>query len=586
MPVMWQVSVVSDWQKFMRLLLVVLLLLPVFTSHAEVRLQIEPENSALRSNIEAWLGEVEQRNTREMRRYARFARGQVINALEALGYYNYRLQIEVEEGEPARLLIDLQPGERIKLRKVQVELTGEAGSQQDFTLPSLNELQPGQPLDHSAYEAAKRHLRNQALSYGYFAARFVQQQLLIDPQQGVADIHLHFDSGPRYHFGTIHFDHEGVLRESFLQRYVGFKPGTPYSADLLTQLSRDLRASGYFREVLVDARQDEADENRQVPVHILLRAREPRSLTAGVGFSTDIGPRVSGSWTEHRVNSRGHSRGVDAEVSEPRQLASVWYQLPLNPPMTDKLRLVSQVQQQQLDDQQSLAYGAGVYWHHRQDNGWDRVVSLRGEREDFTVGQDEDSTWLTLPGIGFGKLQADQRVDPSRGYRLQLDLTGSREDFFADVDLLQLTLFARGLVTLRDNHRLLGRLQMGALATDAFNRTPVSLRFFAGGDQSVRGYGYQELSPTDASGELSGGRYLLTTGVEYQYALTDRWRVATFVDAGDAVAERDQLSEPKMGVGVGLRWVSPVGPLRLDLARGLDDQMGGWRLHFSMGPEL
>ncbi|MBE0506778.1 MAG: outer membrane protein assembly factor [Marinospirillum sp.] len=568
------------------LLLVIFFLLPALTTHAEVRLVIEPDNSALRNNIEAWLGEVQQRNTREMRRYARYARGQVVNALEALGYYNYQLRLEVEEGEPARLLINLQPGERIRLGEVRVELTGEASTQQGFAPPPQDALQSGQPLDHGVYEATKRFFRNQALRYGYFSARFEQQQLLIHPEQGTADIHLHFESGPRYHFGEIRFDHEGLLREEFLRSYVMFAPGSPYSTDQLTELSRDLRASGYFNEVLVDARQDEADENLQVPVNILLRVREPRSLAAGVGYSTDIGPRVSGSWTQYRINRRGHSRGVDAEVSEPRQLASVWYQWPLNPPMTDKLRLIGHTQQQQFDDQESLRYGAGIYWHHRQDSGWDRVLSLRGEREDFRIGQDKSATWLTLPGVGFGKLQSDQRVDPGKGYRLQIDLTGSREDLLADVDILQLTFFSRGLITLRQHHRLLARLQVGALATNEFNRVPVSLRFFAGGDQSVRGYGYQELSPTDASGQLTGGRYLLTGGVEYQYALTDRWRVATFVDAGDAVAVLDQLSEPKIGVGIGLRWVSPVGPLRLDLAQGLDDQVGGWRLHFSMGPEL
>lgn len=592
MLVMWLSSVQfkSLWQVIRqtaaRLLLVSVFLLPVLTSHAGVRLVIEPDNSALRSNIEAWLGEVEQRNTREMRRYARYARGQVVNALEALGYYNYQLQMEVQEGEPAHLLIHLQPGERVRLKQVRVELTGAASQQKTFTLPQLDTLRPGQPLDHGVYEAAKRHFRNQALRYGYFAGRFEQQQLLIDPEQGTAEVYLHFESGPRYLFGEITFDHEGLLREELLQRYVLFQPGSPYSTDQLTELSRDLRASGYFNEVLVDARQDEADANLQVPVNILLRVREPRSLAAGIGYSTDIGPRVSGSWTQHRINHRGHSRGLDAEVSEPRQLASVWYQWPLNPPMTDKLRLIGHTQQQQFDDQQSLRYGAGIFWHHRQASGWDRVLSLRGEREDFRIGQDKDATWLTLPGIGFGKLKSDQRVDPGRGYRLQVDLAGSRENSFADVDILHLTFLSRGLITLQEQHRLLARLQAGALATNRFSRVPLSLRFFAGGDQSVRGYGYQQLSPMDTRGELSGGRYLLTGGIEYQYALADHWRIAAFVDAGDAVAEMNHLSEPKVGVGIGLRWVSPVGPLRLDLAHGLDEQLGGWQLHFSMGPEL
>ncbi|WP_218163453.1 autotransporter assembly complex protein TamA [Marinospirillum alkaliphilum] len=564
------------------MLLSCLLIQPV---QASVRLMLEPELPEVRANIEAYLGEQEPRTTREMRRYARHARNQVSQALQALGYYQYQIRIDIEEGEPARLHLNVTPGEPVRLRHVLVELSGEAQYQRDFTLPGQTDLKPGQPLNHAAYEAAKRHFRNQGLRYGYFSARYQVQQLDINPQQGWADIHLHFDSGPRYRLGAVTFDHEGVLDEAFLQRFVTFASGTPYSTDLITDLSRDLRGSGYFHEVLVDARHEFA-EDLQVPVDVLLRMRPPRTLSVGVGFSTDIGPRVTTAWTQHWLNDQGHSRGVDAEVSQPRQSVGGWYQLPLTPPMTDYLRLTSAVRKERYDEQESQRFSAGIQWHHRLDNGWDRVLSLRGEYEEFRVGADEDATWLTLPGIGLGRLRSNHRVDPSRGYRVQVDLTGSRRDLLADVDILQLTFFSRGLMTLKDHHRFLARVQGGAMATDAFEQVPASLRFFAGGDQSVRGYGYQELAPRDESGQLLGGRYLLAVGLEYQYALTDRWRLATFVDAGDAVLEPKDLKQPLLGVGVGIRWVSPVGPLRLDVARGLDEQLGGWRLHFSMGPEL
>src|SRR5690606_4407632 len=142
---------------------------------------------------------------------------------------------------------------------------------------------------------------------------------------------------------------------------------------------------------------------------------------------------------------------------------------------------------------------------------------------------------------------------------------------------------ARGLITLGDNHRLLGRTQVGAIATNSYGRIPPSLRFFAGGDQSVRGYGYQSLSPRDEYGNRVGGRYLLAQSAEYQYSLSEKWRVATFVDRGKAA---DKLNEAmKVGAGVGIRWVSPIGPLRLDWAQALDDERE-WRIHFSMGPEL
>ncbi|WP_404417263.1 autotransporter assembly complex family protein [Marinospirillum sp.] len=571
---------------FLTLGLVFLVLGPQALLADNLELELNPENPALRSNIEAYLGEVADRSAREMRRYARFAQGEIKKALEALGYYNYQLDLQVEESEPARLRVVIQTGRPVMLGQVNLGLTGEALQQPAFTLPPTTQLRQGQPLNHSHYEAAKRHFRNLALTYGYFSSRFTLQELLIDPQAEVADINLHFDSGPRYRLGEVSFDHEEALDEAFLQRFVRFVPGMPYSTDRLAQLSRELRESGYFQEVLVDAEPEAANEDLQIPVEALVRAREPRTLNLGLGFSTDLGPRATAGWVQHWVNPRGLRRGVDAQVSEPQQNLSGWYEFPLTPPMTDKLRLSSSLENERFDDQESRRYGAQVQWFSQHSNGWERVLSLRGEREEYQVGEDEGATWLTLPGISYGLLQSDRRVDPNRGYRLQVDVEGSREDIFADVDILQISLLARGLTTLWDKHRLLIRWRAAGTATNEFNRVPLSLRFFAGGDQSVRGYGYQELAPEGSDGRLVGGRYLMTSSLEYQYALAQRWRLALFADAGDAVLEPYELEEPKVGLGMGLRWVSPVGPLRLDFAQGLDDDLGGWRIHFTLGPEI
>lgn len=549
-------------------------------------LELEPNISAVRKNIEAYLGEIEPRNTSEMRRFARFARGQIIQALEALGYYRYKINLEVIAGDPAQLLVKIALDDPVRLKTISLQLTGPAQQQADFTLPSNKKLKTGQQLSHSDYEAAKKHFSEQAINYGYFAAKFTQKTLTIDPEKGTADIHLHFESGPRYHFGEVTFDDDKQLTETFLRRFIRFKQGDLFNADQLSELSRELRASGYFGEVLVDVKETEVDEQLHVPIEIVLRMRKPHSLNLGLGYSTDIGPRVSASWTQHWLNSRGHSRGVDSEFSVPRQAVSAWYQLPLTPPMTDKLRFTTSIEDERFDDKKSQRFGVGVQWHHRQASGWDRVLSLKGRQEKFQVGEDEDSTWLTLPGISYGRLKTNQRIDPSQGYRLQLDVNVSRKELFADLDILQVMAFARGLYTVYDHHRLLTRLQLGALSTDDFSRTPVSMRFFAGGDQSVRGYPYEELAPKSESGRPLGGHYLIAASTEYQYGLTPTWRLATFIDAGDATSKRYDLNALKIGVGVGLRWVSPVGALRLDIAKGLDELQGGWQLHFSMGPEL
>lgn len=553
---------------------------------SQLQLELNPDNPAVRNNIEAYLGEVADRNAREMRRYARFARGEIEKALEALGYYNYQLALHVVEEESVRLRVVIDTGQPVLLRQVDLQLSGEAQNQANFTLPPRNRIREGAQLNHGHYEAAKRHFRNQSLSYGYFSSRFTVQELLIDPEAEAADIRLHFDSGPRYRLGSVTFDHDQTLDERFLQRFVRFVPGMPYSTERLAQLSRELRESGYFQEVLVDANPEAANRDLHVPVEALVRARKPRTLNLGLGLSTDIGPRATVGWVEHWVNSRGLRRGVDAQVAEPQQSLGGWYEFPLTPPTTDKLRLGGNLDNEHFDNQRSRRLGARVQWFHQHTSGWERVLSLRGEREEYRVGEDDGTTWLTLPGISYGLLKTDRRVDPTQGFRLQADLEASRENVFSDVDIIQLSLLARGLVTAWDRHRFLVRWRAGGTATNEFNRVPASLRFFAGGDQSVRGYGYQKLAPEGEDQRLIGGRYMMTTSLEYQYALTERWRLAAFADAGDAVMQPHELLEPKVGLGVGIRWVSPVGPLRLDVAQGLDEDLGGWQLHFTLGPEI
>lgn len=551
-----------------------------------LQLQLEPEINELRKNIEAYLGDIESRNTNEMKRYARFARVQITQALEALGYYRYQINLQVIEGDAAQLKVDIQLGEPVRLKDVSLKVSGSAKNQAGFTLPSTKNLQIGQPLSHAAYEAAKKHFSDQAINYGYFAANFSQKTLKIDPKAGAATINLNFNSGPRYRFGEVKFDQQEQFKPSFIKKFVRFNQGDAFDAERLSELSRELRASGYFNEVLVDLHEEQANQSLEMPIEVLLRKRKPHSLDLGIGYSTDIGPRLSGSWTQHWVNNLGHSRGMNSELSLPRQAVNAWYQIPLTPPMTDKLRLTTALENERFDDQKSERFSASIQWHHQQNNGWDRIVSLKGMQEKFQVGEDEDLTWLTLPALTFGRLKSDQRVDPSKGYRLHLDITASHQDLVSDLNLLQVTAFARGLYTFKDQHRFLARLQVGDLYTEDFSLTPVSLRFFAGGDQTLRGYAYQEVAPKSETGRLLGGQYLLVGSTEYQYSLSPTWRLAAFIDAGNVTLEPNDLKKLKVGRGVGVRWISPVGALRLDLAQGLDELEGGWQLHFSMGPEL
>jgi len=455
-----------------------------------------------------------------------------------------------------------------------------------FRIPDSKALGAGEQLNHGVYEDAKRLIQNQASRYGFFSGRFTRQRLAVDPQAGVADIELVYQSGPRYRLGAVKFSGDTPLDEDLLQRMVSFKPGTPYDSELIAQLNNDLQSSGYFEGVRVDAAPTAA-VGEDIPVDVRLDTRKPRTMGLGLGFSTDVGPRGKANWTRHWVNPQGHSYGWETELSAPRQNVGLWYDVPLDPPLTDKLRFAGGYQNEEIagTDTLSKLLTVGPEWHSKLASGWQRVVSLKYQREEYRLGDDSGLSNLLMPGVSFSYLRSDNRIDPHNGYRLQFDTQVAKEGLVSDTNLLHGNVLLKGLTTLGHNHRFLGRVQFGGSATNGYkNNIPPSLRFFAGGDQSVRGYDYQTLSPKNSDGDRIGGRYLVAGSVEYQYSLAEKWRVATFIDQGNAFNTLE-LPSLKTGVGFGVRWVSPVGPLRLDLAKALDDD-GGIRLHFSMGPEL
>lgn len=565
--------------------LLALLLASSAVAAAELEVLLSPANRALRDNVEVHVGDLGERSAERLRRFTRHAEREAASALQALGYYRPQIRSEVLEKDGKGILrLHIEQGEPVRLREVAIRVEGEAAGLASFRQPRSDKLVPGAVLDHGAYEDAKRLLRNQALRYGFFDGVFTEQSLLIDPDAGTADIRLVYRSGARYRLGAVSFEGETPFDEDLLARMVPFRSGTPYDSDLIGELNRALVSSNYFSDVRVDANAELA-EQQVIPVQVRLQARLPRTLAAGLGYSTDVGPRLRGNWTRHWRGEAGHRLGADFEFSAPRQNLSGWYEMPLDPPLTDSLRFTSGYQREDLLDTESDRLTLGVQLQHLPANAWQRVLSLRWEQERFRVGEDEGRSSLLLPGIGFARTVSDHRVDPSRGWRLQADLSGAQRALLSDVDLLHLNLQAKGLTTFAGGHRLLARGQLGGIASNDFSAVPPSLRFFAGGDQSVRGYDYQTLSPRDGDGKRIGGRYLAVGSLEYQYPLRERWRLAAFVDHGNAIDRFDEAL--KTGVGIGIRWVSPVGPLRLDLAHALDsDEGSGFRIHFSMGPEL
>tara|TARA_R110000764_G_scaffold74765_1_gene151325 strand:- start:14604 stop:16310 length:1707 start_codon:yes stop_codon:yes gene_type:complete len=564
-----------------KILLGLILLAP--TAGADLEVQVEPANRAVKANIEAYVGPVEAGSREELRRLFDHADEQATLAAQALGFYHSRnyLRFSGTEDDPT-LIIRVDLGTSVRLNKINVDIQGEGKGTDAFALKLPENLAPGKRLNHDNYESIKTQINNRALRYGYFSGQYLQHQLLVNPDANQADVDIAYLTGQRYKLGEVTYS-DTIFSDDLLNRFIPFEPGVPYDAELVGQFNRDLLSSGYFNGVQVIAPVDQAVGD-VIPVQVSLTERDPHSLGFGGGFSTDVGARTKATWDQHWLNPQGHSRGASAELSLPRQEVTAFYQVPLDPPLTSNLRYFVGWQHEDIDDVETRSVAAGAELRKRLDSGWERVLGLRVQNEIFSLGDDSGNSTLLIPSLALQRTKTSGGIDPAQGYSMLFDVQGAKKGIISTVDFARVTGQVKGLYTVFDRHRLLSRLQLGAVATNDFSNIPPSLRFFAGGDQSIRGYGYQTLSPVDSTGENVGGRYLMTSTMEYQYEFIENWRTATFVDYGNAV---DSLTDPlKTSVGLGIRWVSPIGPLRVDVARSLSDPDEGFRIHFSMGPEL
>ena len=572
------------------LLLTLLLALPVRSAPSPA-IVIEGVEDEVAANVRAYLSLNKESCDAPMWRLRgrlRQSEREVRDALQAFGYYRPTVdrRFEPATGKDAcwKAVFTITPGPRVSFGIIDVTLLGDAAGDAAFE-PLLRKAmaRAGQPLRQDVYTDLKRRIAELASTRGYVRGHYTQNELRVDPAQGTADIILHYDSGPRFSFGPIRREQD-IIDPKLLDRFLAYEEGKPYDATLLTRTTRALTGSGYFRNAYVQPHLEEAADEA-IPTELVLSPSKRNRYTGKIGYATDTGPRVGVGYQNRRVNRAGHVFSVETSVSKVLSTISAAYTIPLlKNPVTDKLKFETGYKHEDTDTSRSDTTAASVTWYRVPNQGWSKERSLTLGHEEFEVGNDKGKSTVLMPGIGWSRVMADDRLYPRKGARLGLKLRGAAEQIVSSVSFAQTIGNAKAVLALPAKLRVITRLDVGATAMKSFEELPASVRFFAGGDNSIRGYAYQSLGPKDSDGDVVGGRNLLVGSVELERLLVDKWAVALFADSGNAF-DRAHV-DPHTGVGFGIRWRSPVGPVRLDIAHPLTDSKDAFRIHFSMGPEL
>ncbi len=554
-------------------------------SFAEATLNVEGLSGEIQDNVDVYLSAIPEEDYSTSLRFQSRVEESITQALRAMGYYYPTLTFIVNE-EEEELNVTVELGQPVLIEEMDIKLSGEAKDDPAFQkLLKNTPLKVGARLNHGQYDALKSELRNLALKRGYFEGDFSLARLEVAPELNQAFVRLHYESGLRYRFGPVRIS-GSQIEEDRVRSVVPFEQGDPYLASDVGQLNQNLSSTDWFSSVYVEPNLEGVGSgNRELPMTIQLAPQSRHQVETGLGVSTDVGVRGKLSWKRPWLNEQGHSFDSSFELSVPEQQVVVGYKIPLEDVLKEYYRI--QYGMKYLDNNDTISFESslGLERHWELDSGWHRTVFIRLLNEDFTQGTQEDRFTMLLPGISYSKTRARGGAMPTWGDKQSITFEYGDEAVLSEARVLRVQGRSAWIRSLGRNHRGLFRVDGSANFTESVFDLPPSLRFFAGGDNNLRGYEYESISPKDSEGKLTGAKYMVTSSLEYQYRVYGNWWVAAFVDYGDAW---NNTPDWKTGTGFGIRWASPVGPVRLDLGFALDVEEGTdkYQIHFGLGPEL
>lgn len=591
-----------------RALVAALLLAACGAVHAAkvARVEVTGLDEAMTENVRLSLSLVdavgEEISGRRLASLVRAAKGETREALEPFGYYSPQIDVARSRGDDGVVVsITVDPGKPVRVRNDDIAILGEGGRDR-YLKQDLAAFKPGKGdvFLHPLYEASKTRITRRLGERGYFDAGLASHRVEVTRADYAADIDLVWNSGIRYDMGTTTFTQtpEQAIRPQLLDKLVYWKPGEYYHQGRLDRLRKSLVKLDYFSQIDIQPHPEQA-VGRQVPIEVALTPAKRSIYTAGLSYGTESGAGVRLGVERRYLNSRGHKALALLDYAQNLKSLTLQYRIPafawLDGWYTYSLQAADE-QSKYIDDRriELIASRNGEVNQHL-----NAIASIRALRERwFFLGTEISGGTLARPDYRYATfvypeirgeyIDVDDRMFPRRGIGGSLALRGGLEGAGSDASFAQLQARASWFKGLGESSRLIVRGEIGHTFTDILTDLPPSLRFYAGGDRSIRGYGYREVGPRIriASGEKysTGARNLVAASVEFERYFTDAWGAAVFVDSGDAF--NGTSPDWHTGVGVGVRYKSPVGPIKFDLARGLDSPDSPFTIGLSIGADF
>lgn len=522
---------------------------------------------------------------------------QIADALQPYGFYRATIKGDlIFQKEQIVVTYHVDPGKQIPIGQVILGVTDlEAIKERDTKdakseykafskIISSSKLKVGAPLNHTQYESTKSKLSQKASELGYFDAFYPHHELIVNLNNYEADINLQMTLGDRYLFGSSTF-HQEYFADEFLERFLhNMRENNDYSDQKLVQLQSTFNETNYFEDVVIVPQIN--NDTKEVPLDIYLRPRKQRTLNLGLGYSSDIGMKVMGGLNWHYINRYGHKLNTSFLFAQKKRDATINYQIPGSDPTQDAYNIFFNYDYEDTSTKDYTTYLVGVSKERTRDQ-YQYGYSLHYQYDRFrdVYGHKQNSKLLVPTFYGEWKSAA---VIPFNqfGFKIEGKVRGAIDSVGSDISFIQASIGVHTFIPLGENNRFLIRGTLGntTIKSKDLNKLPPSLRFYTGGDNTVRGYKYDGIGEKGYNGEIYGGKKLAVASIEYEHKITPSIAIATFIDAGDAYNSKIDF---KYGAGAGIRWYSQIGAVKLDLAHGFDKEFGDTvRLHLNIGLEL
>lgn len=553
-----------------------------------------PEDAV--KNIKAYLGDLPTDSPSRIA-YVFSAKNNAVKALQALGYYRSVVNMNLNKNNGDTfwdLKLDITLNELTVVNSINIIIKGDAEKDVMFDKTKINvPIKPNDPLHHGYYEEIKSNLLTLGLQRGYFDGYLDIAKIAISPNN-VADITISYSSGTRYKFGKISFINNTV-KYNFVDKIIPFSEGDDYQVAKLQKFQNNLEKTQYFKNIVIVPNKDPEtlSTNKSIPIQVTLERAKKHYFNVGVGFATDTDFRLSTGWKTPLLNKYGHRQETQIQYSKINPTGRFNYSIPLNGSLNDTVQFRLLLENDQYGDIESNYWSSKISKVKSNDNS-NSEYYIRYLHEEWDIDVTENISNTLLLGYSWSTTKRKGSViDPSEGFSQYYNVEGSHKDISSEISFLKLHGHWRYIKTLKPKHRIVTRAEIGysLVKNDDVEVLSPSLRFFAGGDQSIRGFAYQSIGPTRSQRNMDGtlnqlvvgGNRLVVASVEYQYYFTPTVRAAVFADIGSSF---DTGFERSYSVGPGVHYISPIGAIKLDLGYSLSEDSPSWRIHLNLGAEL